>query len=125
LITTSVAAESAVAPVDIAPGELDCRLTDDEWEAVEPLIPPARTGGRRRSSDMRRIVDAILCVRGTGLRWQDLPKDMAPKSTAHLYFVQAHLYFVQWTRDGTLRRIQATLRPMRARPLFVRRRRKP
>ena len=28
-------------------------LTDAEWEQMAPLIPPARTGGRPRKTDMR------------------------------------------------------------------------
>jgi len=28
-------------------------LTDAEWELVEPLIPPAERGGRRREVDVR------------------------------------------------------------------------
>jgi transposase-like protein len=31
-------------------------LTDDEWAYVEPLIPPARRGGGKRRTDMRRDV---------------------------------------------------------------------
>jgi transposase len=30
-------------------------LTDDEWELVEPLIPPGKTGGLQSFLSMRRI----------------------------------------------------------------------
>jgi len=36
----------------------DC--TDEEWAIIEPLLPPARHGGRPRTTDMRNLFDAIL-----------------------------------------------------------------
>ena len=30
-------------------------LIDTEWAIIEPLIPPARPGGRPRSADMREV----------------------------------------------------------------------
>ncbi len=35
-------------------------LTDEEWALVEPLIPPARRGERRRSVDMREVVNGLM-----------------------------------------------------------------
>jgi hypothetical protein len=31
-------------------------LTDDEWGLVEPLIPPGKTGGGKRTVIMREVV---------------------------------------------------------------------
>jgi putative transposase len=70
---------------------------------VAPLIPPARRGGRRRSINEREVLNAIFYVLATGCQWQALPKDLPPKSTAHLYFQL-------WDWDGTLdRRIHEAL----------------
>ena len=33
-------------------------LTDAEWSLVEPMIPPARHGGRRRSVNVRELLNA-------------------------------------------------------------------
>lgn len=33
-------------------------LTDDEWGLVEPLIPPGKTGGGKRTVIMREVVNA-------------------------------------------------------------------
>jgi len=33
-------------------------LTDAEWVLVEPLIPPAKHGGRRRSVNVREVQEA-------------------------------------------------------------------
>ena len=35
-------------------------LTDDEWSHIEPLIPPAKRGGRKRAVDPREIVNGVM-----------------------------------------------------------------
>jgi transposase len=77
-------------------------LTDAEWALVAPLIPPGRRGGRKRSVDVREVLDAIFYVLATGCQWKALPKDLPPKSTAHFYFML-------WDWDGTLERIHEAL----------------
>src|SRR4051794_28201665 len=72
-------------------------LTDAEWALVEPFIPPARRGGRRRTVDVREGLDGIFYVLATGCQWRALPKDLPPRSTVHDYLTL-------WARDGTLRR---------------------
>jgi hypothetical protein len=41
-------------------------LTDAEWALVEPLTPPAKHGGRKRSVDVREVLNGIFCVLSTG-----------------------------------------------------------
>lgn len=77
-------------------------LSDAEWAVIEPMIPPAKRGGRRRTTDMREVVNAILYVLETGCQWRALPKDFPPKSTVHAYLDL-------WEWDGTLARIHYTL----------------
>ena len=77
-------------------------LNDAEWTLIAPLIPPARRGGRRRSVDVREVLNAIFYVLATGCQWQALPKDLPPKSTAHFYFML-------WDWDRTLERIHDAL----------------
>ena len=77
-------------------------LNDAEWMLIAALIPPARRGGRRRSVDVREVLNAIFYVLSTGCQWQAIPKDLPPKSTAHFYFML-------WDWDGTLERIHDTL----------------
>ncbi len=50
-------------------------LTDEEWALVEPLIPPAKRGGRRRSVDAREVVNGLMYVLSTGCQWRYVPKD--------------------------------------------------
>ncbi len=77
-------------------------LTDAEWALIEPAIPPAKRGGRRREVNVREVLNAIFYVLSTGCQWQALPKDLPPKSTAHRYFML-------WDWDGTLERIHHAL----------------
>ncbi len=35
-------------------------LTDQEWSHIEPRIPPAKRGGRRREVDVREVVNGIM-----------------------------------------------------------------
>jgi transposase len=55
-------------------------LTDEEWSLVEPLIPPARHGGRKRTVVVRQIVKRVMCVLSTGCQWRYVPKDLPPRS---------------------------------------------
>jgi transposase len=77
-------------------------LSDLEWALVEPLIPPGRRGGRRRSVDVRAVVNGLLYVLETGCQWRHLPKDLPPRSTCHDYLDL-------WSWDGTLERIHYSL----------------
>ena len=47
-------------------------LTDAEWALVEPMIPPAKRGGRRREVNVREVLNAIFYVLSTGRQWQAL-----------------------------------------------------
>ena len=62
-------------------------LSDAEWAMIAPFVPPARHGGRKRHVDVREVLNAIFYVLSTGCQWSTLPKDLAPKSTAHDYFI--------------------------------------
>ena len=61
-------------------------LTDREWSIMEPFIPPAKSGGRPGTSDMREVVNAILYISGSGCQWRTLPRDFPPASTLRGYF---------------------------------------
>src|ERR1700675_1462364 len=50
-------------------------LTDDEWNLVEPLIPPGKTGGGKRTVIMREVVNGLMYVLSTGCQWRAIPKD--------------------------------------------------
>jgi integrase len=37
-------------------------LTDAEWAYVEPLIPPARRGGNKRTVNLREVVNGLMYI---------------------------------------------------------------
>jgi transposase len=77
-------------------------LTDDEWAHIAPLIPPAKSGGNKRSVDVREVMNAIMYILSTGCQWRAIPKDLPPRSTVHNYFIW-------WQCDGVLDRIHDAL----------------
>ncbi len=77
-------------------------LTDAEWALVEPFIPPAKRGGRKRTVDVREVLNGIFYILATGCQWRALPKDLPPRSTVYDYLSL-------WTWDGTLRRLHHAL----------------
>ena len=77
-------------------------LTDDEWAHIEPLLPPAKTGGGKRRTDMRAVMNGVMYILSTGCQWRYIPKDFPPRSTLHDYFTW-------WNYDGTLDRLHHAL----------------
>ena len=73
-------------------------LTDEEWALVEPLIPPGKPGGGKRTVVMRNVVDGVMYILSTGCQWRAIPKDLPPRSTLFDYLDL-------WSWDGTLERI--------------------
>ena len=67
-------------------GRYPSDVTDEEWAIIEPMIPPARTGGRKRETDMREVFNAIRYINRTGCQWRQLPKDFPPHTTVYNYF---------------------------------------
>ena len=55
-------------------------LNEAEWALLAPLIPAAKPGGRRRSSDMRRISNGFFYVLRTGCTWRYLPREHGASS---------------------------------------------
>ena len=77
-------------------------LTDEEWEMLRPLIPPAKRGGRPRKVDLREVMNGLLYILSTGCQWRQIPKDLPPRGTLYEY-----LQRFDW--DGTLVRINHAL----------------
>jgi putative transposase len=81
----------------------DTDLTDDQWALIEPLLPPAKQGGRPRTVNLRRILNTIFYLNKTGCQWRMLPKDLAKRSSTHAYFTA-------WQRGGTWQALLDALR---------------
>jgi transposase len=68
------------APTPVEPGPF-ADLTDEQWQAVAPLLPPRPARGRPRRDD-RQVITGILYVLSTGCRWMDLPDRYGSDTTA-------------------------------------------
>jgi putative transposase len=78
-------------------------LTDAQWELLQPILPPARVKNGFPPTDLREVVNTILYQTKTGVQWEYLPHDLAPRSTTFDYYKQ-------WSADGTLQRILDAVR---------------
>jgi putative transposase len=78
-------------------------LTDAQWTLIEPVLPPAKPGGRPREVNLREIVNTLFYQARTGCQWDFLPHDLSPKGTAYDYFKR-------WGGDGTWQAIVDALR---------------
>ncbi len=80
-------------------------LTDAEWSVIEPLIPPPSKMGRPRVLDMRKVVNAIRFMLGTGCRRRAVPKCFPP-------FTLVQNSFHAWIRGGVLDEMPGALRSL-------------
>jgi putative transposase len=78
-------------------------LTDTQWARIAPFFAQRPGRGRRRRSDTRAVVNALLYRLRTGCQWRLLPREYPD-------WRLVYYYFSQWARDGTLERVQAALR---------------
>ena len=78
-------------------------VTDEQWALLEPLIPPARPGGRPREVDVREVVNALFYRNREGCSWRALPHDFPP-------WRAVYNYSRWWAWDGTWDKILTTLR---------------
>ncbi len=85
--------------------EYPSNLSDKQWEIIAPFIPPAKTGGRPRTTDMREVCNAIYYHLKTGCQWEYLPKEFPPHSTVYNYYRQ-------WQKKGVWEEINQKLREL-------------
>lgn len=78
-------------------------LTDAQWSILEPLIPPAKSGGHPRTVNMREVVNAIFYLVRGGCAWRALPHDFPCWSTVWTYFRN-------WRLTGVWERMHTALR---------------
>ena len=78
-------------------------LTDAQWQLLEPLLPPAKPGGRPRQTDLREVINALFYLNREGCTWRALPHDFPPWGTVYDYFAA-------WKADGTWDELNGALR---------------
>ena len=81
------------------------RLSDEQWQQIEDLLPSnGQRGGQWK--DHRRMIDGILWVLSDGGRWRNVPAEFGP-------WQSVYDRFRSWTRRGVwdriLRRLQARM----------------
>ena len=77
-------------------------LTDYEWTQVESWLRQGAGPGRKRTVNLREILNAILYLNRTGCQWRMLPHDLP-------YWQHVAYYFYKWLEDGTIERINTRL----------------
>src|SRR5260370_40410915 len=78
-------------------------LSDAEWAILEPLIPPAKPGGRPRSVNMRQILNGIFYMLRSGGGWRRRAAEYAAWSTVYYYLRN-------WRNAGVWGELVRTLR---------------
>jgi putative transposase len=76
----------------------DTDVSDAVWAIIEEDLPPAKPGGRPRSTDLREVINAIFYLIRSGCQWRLLPRCFPPWSTVHHYFRA-------WDRAGVWARL--------------------
>jgi putative transposase len=79
----------------------DC--TDKEWAIMAPDLAQAAGPGRKRTVNLREIVNAIFYRTRTGCQWRMLPKEFP--DWRHVWY-----YYKKWTVDGLWERLNDALR---------------
>jgi transposase len=77
-------------------------LTDEQWERLQPLLPPQTHRRGRPVKDHRRIINGVLWLNRTGAPWRDLPAAYGPWQTVATRFYR-------WRRAGIWDRVLAEL----------------
>lgn len=79
----------------------DC--TDKEWAIIAPKLAQPAGPGRKRTIDLRAVVNAIFYRTRTGCQWRMLPKEFP--DWRHVWY-----YYKKWTKEGTWARLNEALR---------------
>ena len=77
-------------------------LTEAEWLLLRSELPGAKSRGRPRRTNLRRVVQAIFYILEAGCQWRMLPDSFPPRSTVQRYFYA-------WRDDRTWERLNHSL----------------
>lgn len=64
----------------------DSDLSDEEWQKIEPLLPPAKPVGKHREVSLREILNAIFYRADNGTKWRNLPREFPNWQTVYSYY---------------------------------------
>ena len=77
-------------------------LTDNQWERLQPLLPPEKPMTGRPNKDHRIIINGMLWIKNTGAPWRDLPERYGSWKTVSNRFYR-------WRKAGIWDKILAAL----------------
>jgi len=80
----------------------DHELSDEQWAALAPHLPPQKPGTGRPAKDHRTVVEGILWRLRTGAPWRDLPERFGP-------WQSVDTRFRRWQAAGVWSRVLAAL----------------
>jgi len=60
-------------------------LNDEQWQAIEPLLPKKRQG-RDAIHSRREMLNALLYLARTGCQWLMLPHDLPPWEAVYAFW---------------------------------------
>ena len=62
----------------------DTDMSGAAWTLVAPLLPPAKPGGRPRTTCMRAVLNAVFYLLRSGCQWRLLPRVEGGPISGHL-----------------------------------------
>ncbi len=80
-------------------------LSDEESKIIAPMLPPAKPGGRPRTTGIRQVCDEIYYHLKTGCQWEYLPQNFPPASTVYSYYRR-------WQKKGIWETINQKMREL-------------
>ena len=77
------------------------QLTDQQWEAVAPILPGKSSDRGRTGADNRKSLEGMIWILRTGAPWRDLPSDFGNWNSVYRRFRR-------WSAKGVFDRIFET-----------------
>lgn len=78
--------ENKDSPMEATKKSYPTDITDNQWKLIKDLIPAAGKGGRKRTVDIRAILNGIFYINGAGCAWRMLPHNFPVWQTVYHYF---------------------------------------
>jgi transposase len=80
-------------------------LTNEQWEKIEPLLPPQKPRTGRPAHEHRKMLNGILWILRTGAPWRDLPERYGKWTTVYSRFQR-------WRKHEVWKRVLADLQTL-------------
>ncbi len=78
-------------------------LTNEQWKLLKRILPPPSGRGRKRTVDLREVLNGIFYLLRTGCQWRHLPHEFPAWQTVYGYFRR-------WQKSGLFEQLNTRLR---------------